>query len=162
MQTLYTAIPKIEYDGRIIKDIFRRSIPTKNIDTRFNIYSYILEDGDTPEMLAHKLYNDVNKHWILLLINNVIDPHMDWLLSIDELERYTENKYGNLNDFHHWEDDEGDHVYDDRINDHDTYNLIYTSNIDHETHLNEIKRDVKIIPREYIADFEEMFKESIK
>jgi hypothetical protein len=33
-----------------------------------------MRDTDTPEIIAHKLYGDPNKYWIILLANQILDP----------------------------------------------------------------------------------------
>ena len=56
-------------------------------------YPYEIQDGDTPEMIASKYYGSSEKHWIVLLFNNIIDPQYDWPLEYRTLSRFVENKY---------------------------------------------------------------------
>lgn len=56
-------------------------------------YYYSIEDGETPEILAYKLYGSVEKHWILLMFNNILDPQYDWPMEQRNLGAYIENKY---------------------------------------------------------------------
>ena len=75
-----------------------------NIMTRFNLeenfktnssvyYKYKIEDGETPEILAQRVYGDVERHWILLLFNNIVDPQYDWPLNTITLNNFINNKY---------------------------------------------------------------------
>jgi hypothetical protein len=82
-------------------------------------------------------------------------------MSIDELERYTAMKYHDINGFHHYEDDTGAVVYDNRVDQPNTYNLIYVTNIIHETAVNESKRTVKVMPLKYLSEFETTFEGKI-
>jgi len=59
-------------------------------------YQYDIRDGDTPEIMASKLYGDPNRHWIILLANNIIDPFYDWPLSYDNFNNYLTAKYGSI------------------------------------------------------------------
>ena len=59
-------------------------------------YEYIIQDGDTPEILAYKLYGSSERHWIILLYNDIIDPLFDWPLQQSVLNNFIENKYGSL------------------------------------------------------------------
>jgi hypothetical protein len=69
-----------------------------------NFYLYDVQDGDTPEIVAHKYYNDVSRFWIVLYCNEMMDPQWDWPLSYSQFNNYVEGKYGNnLNDVHHYE-----------------------------------------------------------
>lgn len=56
-------------------------------------YTYDLRESDTPENVAYRYYNDVNRFWILLYGNNIIDPQWDWPLTSNMLLAYLISKY---------------------------------------------------------------------
>lgn len=75
-----------------------------NIMTRFkfddslkedmsSFYQYAIQEGESPEMIAHKLYGNVEDHWIILLFNNIVDPYFDWPMRQNVLNKYIEQKY---------------------------------------------------------------------
>lgn len=74
---------------------------------------YDIQDGETPEILADKFYNDSTLHWIILLTNDIIDPRWEWPLDQQTLLSYVDNKYGVADRYttHHWENTSGDTVY---------------------------------------------------
>lgn len=151
----------IDYSGRTISNILKRITIPSLLKTEATVYyNYILVDNDTPELLAYKLYGDVNKHWIILAMNNIIDPHFDWLLSENEVYRLAEEKYGvgNINDLHHYIDDADNMVWDDRMNDPTGYSLTEVSNIQYEIDENEKKREIKILHSQYVKQFEAEYK----
>jgi len=41
-------------------------------------YEYDVQDSDTPEIIASKIYKDPEKHWVVLLFNDILDPQFDW------------------------------------------------------------------------------------
>ena len=59
-------------------------------------YEYIIQDGDTPEILAYKFYGSSERHWIILLYNDIIDPLFDWPLQQSVFNNFIENKYGSI------------------------------------------------------------------
>ena len=61
-----------------------------------SFYEYVVSDGETPEIIADKIYNNSNRHWIVLLMNNIINPQFDWPLDEKSLNRYIEIKYAEL------------------------------------------------------------------
>lgn len=69
------------------------SFMNQYIDNTSLYYYYSIEDGETPEILAYKLYGSVEKHWILLMFNNILDPQYDWPMEQRNLGAYIENKY---------------------------------------------------------------------
>ena len=75
-----------------------------NITTRYNFndglkqnaatyYKYKIKDGDTPEILAFKFYGSSEKHWIILAMNNIIDPIYEWPLPQRTICKFIEAKY---------------------------------------------------------------------
>jgi hypothetical protein len=75
-----------------------------NIMSRFNMdeklkentaiyYKYDVADDETPEIIAYKIYGSVEKHWVVLMMNNIVDPQYDWPLSFRSLTEYVDKKY---------------------------------------------------------------------
>jgi hypothetical protein len=75
-----------------------------NITSRFNFeekfkintevsYEYDVKDSDTPEIIASKYYGDPERHWIVLLFNNMVDPQFDWPMPYSTLIRFMDEKY---------------------------------------------------------------------
>lgn len=58
-------------------------------------YKYDITEGDTPEIVAHKLYGSTQKHWIVLMMNNIVDPQFDWPMTSITLNNYIDAKYSN-------------------------------------------------------------------
>ena len=75
-----------------------------NITNRFKIndaiksnasafYDYVVSDGETPENLAHRFYGNSNKHWIILMMNDIVHPQFDWPKNDISLNKFIEKKY---------------------------------------------------------------------
>lgn len=56
-------------------------------------FGYDIANDDTPESLSYKFYGTSTKHWIILLMNDVIDPQFDWYMNYESLNKYIEQKY---------------------------------------------------------------------
>lgn len=56
-------------------------------------YEYDTQDGDTPEVIASKYYDDPNRHWIFLYGNNILDPQWDLPLDAKQFDAYIRDKY---------------------------------------------------------------------
>jgi hypothetical protein len=63
----------------------------------FVFYEYKVKEEDTPEILAYKLYGSVEKHWIILLFNNILDVQYDWPLSYHNFIEFVDKKYSSPN-----------------------------------------------------------------
>ena len=56
-------------------------------------YEYNVQDSDTPELIAYKYYNNVERHWIVLMFNDIVDPQYDWPLQYQPLIDFVDKKY---------------------------------------------------------------------
>lgn len=56
-------------------------------------YSYDLQDGDTPEMIAHKYYDDVSLHWVVLMTNLQDDGRFGFGMNYSTFVNYLKAKY---------------------------------------------------------------------
>ena len=59
-------------------------------------YKYEIKDSDTPEIIANKYYENSERHWIVLLFNNIIDPQWDWPLEDRTFNQFVDNKYSTV------------------------------------------------------------------
>jgi hypothetical protein len=99
MAKYFSKFPKIFYNfgGNTTDTItnivsrFRLESSLKNNTSAY--YNYTIRDGETPEILAFNLYNSTEKHWIILMMNDIVDAQYDWPLQYVTLNRYIENKY---------------------------------------------------------------------
>ena len=107
-RTLYTLDTNV-LSPQAVTDIFARSAFLRDIANNTTIaYEYSIKDSDTPEILAHKVYGDPYRNWIILLLNQIINPYYDWPLKNDALDNYVFKKYGQNVDtarstIHHYE-----------------------------------------------------------
>lgn len=96
----FDTLPKIIYtDNYGIKTIrtnlmARASVIPSTFQNPILYYKYDIQDGDTPEIIAHKYYNDMYRYWIVLFSNNMLDPQWSWPLSGNVFETYIQDKYG--------------------------------------------------------------------
>ena len=68
-------------------------------------YTYDIQEGDTPEIVADKYYGDSYRYWIVMFSNQYLDPQWDWPLNNSVLNQYLLDKYteSHLYDVHHYE-----------------------------------------------------------
>ena len=57
---------------------------------------YIIRDGDTPEILASKIYGDPQAHWMILYANDMLDAQYDWPLTSVVFPKYIADKYRSM------------------------------------------------------------------
>lgn len=92
----YTFDPKFN-DIFVVTNIFTRVKFLDSVLNNINVYySYSMQDHDTFESIADKYYGDVNKYWIILFANLILDPNYQAPLNYLEFRNYLDNKYGSL------------------------------------------------------------------
>ena len=96
----FANFPKIQYqfdaDGnfKVGVDILKRIAIRENIKDDFSVWEeYQVTDGDKPETIAHKLYGDPTLHWVVLFMNDIINPYYEWPMTYHELNRLVDKKY---------------------------------------------------------------------
>lgn len=56
-------------------------------------YTYAIQDGDTPEIVADKYYGDPNRFWLVTYSNQILDPVWDWPLQYQQFLDFIDSKY---------------------------------------------------------------------
>ena len=80
--------------GQIVQDIFRRIVLPEELRSQNILYeTYNVQDGDTPEILADRYYDDPGLYWVILITNEILDPRFGWPMEWYRLEKYIERKY---------------------------------------------------------------------
>ena len=80
----------------VAKNIWRRAelLPEyKGSVSMFN--EYVVQDGETPEDIALRLYKNPFYNWVLLVINDITNYHEQWPRSSQQLQEYCNSKYDN-------------------------------------------------------------------
>jgi len=92
-RTLYT-FNKNTINVNAITNILARSTFLREVTDNVDLsYEYLISEEDTPDILAHKIYGDSYRSWIILLFNNILNPNYDWPLKQTVLDSYIEKKY---------------------------------------------------------------------
>jgi hypothetical protein len=159
----FASHPRIEYDGHEAVNIFRSSRLLKKLNTnRFLLKEYIIQDGETPELVSFNLYDNAKYHWSIIIINSIVNLNTQWPLSSNNLFKYVEEKYEDPNGFHHYEDEEETivdappGVFGQLLSD------MTVTNLEYETKINDNKSKIKVLHSSHLNSFVTEFKETIK
>lgn len=117
---------------------------------------YTIQDGETPERIAEKLYGDPQLHWVIMLANDRIDYLNDFPRTQQQLYNYATRKYGNnIYGVHHYVNAAGYIVSKEQVG------AVSVSNIDYESQLNESKRQLRVISADYLQNILAQIKDLI-
>ena len=97
VERYFEKFSKINYNGSSALNLLSRVVVArKTKNNPYDYYDYQVEDGQRPDYIAYKYYDDPNGAWLIYLTNDVIDPYHDWKLDPDSFNRYIIDKYGSL------------------------------------------------------------------
>ena len=106
----FDAFPVIPYDAKgdlhfkDVTNLLRRVGMRAKLKSNTLLYdTYDVKEGETPEIIAHKLYGDAQLHWIILLVNEITDRYHQWPMSGMQFLDYLNDKYDNPDGIHHYE-----------------------------------------------------------
>lgn len=94
---LYAKYPTVYYNDQLATNITVRlkfkDIAEKNMAV---FYPYTIVEGERPDTLAYKYYDDPTYAWLIFLANDMYDPTFDWPLTNEQLNRKIIDTYGSI------------------------------------------------------------------
>jgi len=165
----FNNFPTIPYDSKgtgefkDVKNLLRRVGIRAKVKSNTMLYdTYDVKNGETPESIAFKLYDDAELHWIVMLVNNITDRFHDWPLSEAQFLNFVNDKYSNPNAIHHYEIEQESGDTSIKI-DIGTSNSDYPlataiTNYEYEQEEQDNKRKIRLLDPSFIDSFVDEFK----
>jgi len=101
--SIFTYYPKIAYkvdDYNFLKAIDINVVTKiKDFLTQYRSISYspyVVNNGESPDFISYKFYQDPGYDWIIMLTNGVHSIYDDWPRSSETFNEYLTFKYGSL------------------------------------------------------------------
>ena len=154
------------YNFKEVTNLLRRVRLRAKVKENVSIFdTYDVKQGETPEMIAHKYYGDVNLHWTILVANDIVDYYNDWPMSVQKFEKFVFDKYDNPQAIHHYEisqtSGETTTTIDVGMNTTDYPSATAISNYTYEDRLQEQKRQIRLISPDFISQFVSEFEKKL-
>lgn len=176
MSDYFKNFPTIQHDIKNIgqtvtlTNILRRFIVRSDLQDRTDIfYEYQVQEGDRPDTIADKYYEDSDLAWLVLHFNNIYDPYFEWPLFGKDFTNYIRSKYGSIPDAHREVHEYRQVLNQDSVRydgtkikkrylvvDETTYNTLSEndresiSKYDYEVEKNDSKREIRILDKRYL------------
>ena len=167
------------YDYQVVKNIFKRAVLRDDIFDEVTAFTkYSVQGDERPDQVAYQFYNDSGLDWVILATNNIVHVRDEWPMGNQDFLTYLNAKYteSQLANIHHYEtkiirDSSGTLIQPEgktvpagyTVNFLDNGNLRTESKIksfsflQHETNLNDAKRNINILKVEFLGLFLENF-----
>ena len=160
--TIYDSVGDGNY--KLVTNLLKRVTIRSQIKSNTALYdTYDVKEGETPEMIAHKLYDDPELHWVILLLSNITDRYHQWPMNNNQFLAYLKDKYDDVDATHHYEISQvsGDTSIKIDIGtgntDYPTASIV--TNAEHEEDLQNKIRKIKLLDPSYVEDFVTEFEE---
>ena len=142
----------------LITDILRRVNLKGNVRANTLVFDqYVVRDGEQPDTVAAKYYDNPELHWIIVTVNNITSRY-DWPLDQVALSQYVNDKYSNPDGIHHYEINatSGD-TTKKLIVSSDTDGATAVTNYEYEENENDKKRRIRLLDRAFVTEFVDEF-----
>jgi len=175
---------KSAYDYQIVKNLFKRAVLRDDVfNDVTNFEKYSVEGDERPDQVAYNFYRDSGLDWIVLTTNNIIHVRDEWPMSSRDFLTYLNEKYTSeeLSNVHHYEtreirDESNTLIQPAGVRVKSDYSVTYVENdtvktkssikmltfLEHETNLNDAKRNINILKPDYVEIFLRDIKEIMK
>ena len=172
---------KSAYDYQVVKNIFKRAVLRDDIfDEVVAFTKYSVVGDERPDQVAFDFYGDSGLDWVVLTTNNIIHVRDEWPMGNQDFLTYLNGKYTDqeLSNIHHYEtdllrDSQGKLIQPKGLNVPGDYSISFLDNgvlrteakitsftfLEHETNLNDDKRNINILKPEYLIIFLEDFED---
>ena len=163
------------YDFQTVKNLFKRAIVRNDIFDEITAFTkYSVEGDERPDQIAYDFYKDSGLDWVILTTNNIIHVRDEWPMSNRDFLTYLNEKYSSeqLSNIHHYEtkiirDSNGKLIQPEGLTVPEDHSVTFIDNgvlrteskltsftfLEHETNLNDKKRDINILRPEYLTLF---------
>ena len=161
----FAQFPTIDYDvtgdgtTTTITDLLLRVKVRDYIkENRSWFAKYVVEQDETPEMVAFKIYGHAAYHWVVLLFNQVINPYYGWPLKRKDFFNFINDKYSNPSAVHHYEiaQQSGDTTVMITV-ESDVAGAIEVTNQEYEEAIQQNLRKIRILKPTYLGQFRSEF-----
>jgi hypothetical protein len=166
----FANFPLIVYDSvgngdfKIVTNLLKRVALRTKVRTNTLLYdTYDVKEGETPEMIADKLYDNPELHWVILYINNITDRYHQWPMNFGQFNAFIDDKYTDINAVHHYEiaQTSGDTSINIDIGTDTTgyseADLTTITNYEFEVERQDTLRRIRLLDGAYIEQFVEEF-----
>lgn len=93
----FSKFPVVAYNNTYCIDLLKRVRAKEEFKKEaLSYYSYIVKEGERPDIVCDVFYDDPYYTWIVYLLNNYTDPLFEWFKDPITLDNYIIGKYGSI------------------------------------------------------------------
>jgi len=178
--TYFNYFPLMAYDVvgkgnfKLVPHILKRVKLRSGIRSGMFLFdNYDVQDGERPEDVAFKWFDDAGLHWVILMTNNITDRYYEWPMTQPQFQNFIEDKYGvaSIDSTHHYEITKssgkttasGPSDYSHLVEcNSDEDDATAVTNREYEQRLQDKNRQIRLLDRKYLGQFVQEFERLIQ
>lgn len=95
MPGYFNFFPTENYSNTIVSNIIAKVKFDESVQRNLAVfYPYTVTEGERPDLIAAKYYDDPTLDWLIYLANDITDPYYDWHMNQNQFADYINLKYG--------------------------------------------------------------------
>ena len=163
------------YDFQTVKNLFKRAVMRDDVFNQVIAFEkYSVQGDERPDQIAYDFYGDSGLDWVILTTNNMIHVRDEWPMGQQDFLTYLNEKYTaqELSNVHHYETkivraSRGRLIQPEGLIVPEGHSVTFLDNgvlrtessltlvsfLDHETNLNDNKREINILRSEFLTIF---------
>ena len=150
------------YEFKDVTNLLRRVALRAKVKSNALVFdTYNVKEGETPESIADKLYDDPKLHWIIMIVNDISDRYHGWPMTTPQFLDYINEKYTDVNAAHHYEIEQssGDSTVKINIGSDNTDYPAATiiTNYEYEESEQDKRRQIRLLDPRFVQDFIDEF-----
>ena len=150
------------YEFKDVTNLLRRVALRAKVKSNALVFdTYNVKEGETPESIADKLYDDPKLHWIIMIVNDISDRYHGWPMTTPQFLDYINEKYTDVNATHHYEIEQssGDSTVKINIGSDNTDYPAATiiTNYEYEESEQDKRRQIRLLDPRFVQDFIDEF-----
>ena len=169
------------YDYQVVKNIFKRAVLRDDIYNEVTAFTkYDVIGDERPDQVAAQFYRDPALDWVILTTNNIVHVRDEWPMGNQDFLTYLNEKYSaeELSNIHHYETKlirtaNGKLIQPAGLTVPEGHSITFLDNgvlrteskltsfsfLQHETNLNDEKRNIDILNSEFLSLFFDNFED---
>ena len=163
------------YDFQTVKNLFKRAVIRDDIFDEITAFTkYSVEGDERPDQVAANFYGDSALDWVILTTNKIVHVRDEWPMGNSDFLNYLNSKYTEteLSNIHHYETEvlrnsRGRLIQPEGLKVPEGHSVTFLDNgvmrtesklksytfLQHEVDMNDEKRNINVLKKEYLSLF---------
>lgn len=97
MSSFFNYFPSLFYSNTAATNIIAKVRFEESVAKNLAVfYPYTVTEGERPDQIAERYYEDATYDWLVYLSNDIVDPYHEWHMTQEVFTNFIKEKYGSV------------------------------------------------------------------